>query len=345
MSDLEFLISKREEILRDYLPSLIELEIEQEFEQNKIPRALPDYYYLRFNIPAEDFKEEYYLLAFLKNELIGRGRINWRVKYEDQHIAFFTIYVRKPYRRKGFGSIILKKLIDLVPPQVEILGADAYKNTPGIHFLKQLNAKIVLIDIVSVAEIRKLNKEKVLQEAQKQLEKTRDKGYEIVYIYNGEFEPFFDISKYILMIDRVVNDIPIENRSLDTLKYSYERLREDIKYFLKFKSTSHLFPARHIETGDPVGLTFGVLNPYYPEVCYQDLTGVMYEHRGNGLGLAIKYQLLAKLLEDTEITLWATQNASTNKHLLRINEILGHKLWTEFDNFEIKKEDWMKLKD
>jgi hypothetical protein len=92
------------------------------------------------------------------------------------------------------------------------------------------------------------------------------------------------------------------------------------------------------ETGLPVGYTTSELNKYFPWLVWQEDTGIIHKHRGNGLGLAVKYQMLEKLLEETEAKYWLTGNNVNNVHMRRINETLGYEIWNSEYSFEFERD-------
>ncbi len=78
------------------------------------------------------------------------------------------------------------------------------------------------------------------------------------------------------------------------------------------------------------------INKYLKPVAWQRLTGVVSTHRGNNLGLTLKYMVLQRLLERAEVEYWYTDNAGTNKYMIRINDILRYKEWLKGFLYEIE---------
>jgi len=62
-----------------------------------------------------------------------------------------------------------------------------------------------------------------------------------------------------------------------------------------------------------------------PESVWQHDTLVMREHRGHGLGMAVKLANLAALVDSyPHARIVSTWNAVENKHMIAINDELGH---------------------
>ena len=80
--------------------------------------------------------------------------------------------------------------------------------------------------------------------------------------------------------------------------------------------------AVHEQTGAVAGLTELELGP--PPRAFQEDTAVVPAHRGSGLGLWIKADMLCRLrAERPDVTEVITGNAASNEHMLRINTQLG----------------------
>ena len=99
------------------------------------------------------------------------------------------------------------------------------------------------------------------------------------------------------------------------------------------------FVVIHKGTNEPVGVTCTYISKYQPENAIQEDTGIISSHRGKGLGLAIKYQMLDKLLNETNTKFWRTGNAGSNEHMLRINRILKYDPYQRIFVFEFTKDE------
>jgi GNAT superfamily N-acetyltransferase len=82
--------------------------------------------------------------------------------------------------------------------------------------------------------------------------------------------------------------------------------------------------AVHERSGAVAGLTVLEITLLAPELAYQDDTVVLPEHRGHGLGLWVKAEMLRWLAADgAAVRRIRTTTDPTNDHMLRINERLG----------------------
>jgi RimJ/RimL family protein N-acetyltransferase len=91
-------------------------------------------------------------------------------------------------------------------------------------------------------------------------------------------------------------------------------------------------------TGEMAALTQVEIDPDTPEWGYQGLTAVTRSHRGHRLGLLVKAAMLDWLVAgEPKLAQIETGNASTNQHMIAVNEALGYELfeplwqWFEID--------------
>jgi RimJ/RimL family protein N-acetyltransferase len=133
--------------------------------------------------------------------------------------------------------------------------------------------------------------------------------------------------------------MPTEQLSEENFQLTPERYEEQCENNLQEWEHFLSFVAIEKKTGDPVGFTVSVITDYQPHVAWQWETGVVPEHRGNGLGLALKYQMLERLLKETGVKYWSTGSASVNIHMHKINELLGYKKWNSEIVYEFTKKE------
>lgn len=92
--------------------------------------------------------------------------------------------------------------------------------------------------------------------------------------------------------------------------------------------------AVHEPTGQVAAMTDIGVSRHRPDVAYQWDTIVLTEHRGHGLGLALKARNHDLLVASSAGTRWVnTWNAEVNTHMIAINERLGFEpveYWTEW---------------
>ncbi|HUT81021.1 MAG TPA: GNAT family N-acetyltransferase [Candidatus Bathyarchaeia archaeon] len=343
MSNLEFIIGKKEEIPSKYLLDLFELMQKNREEILKIKPPTLEFFKQNWIValPEEEMKQ--YVIAVNDEKIVGYGYFSWNIKYDNLDRGYFWLFVLKEERRKHLGTKILQQLIRLCPPQVTIIGTEIFENSDGKEFIKTFKSKEKYIDVLSSSNITLFDPKEVQQEAEKLRLQALEKGYEIIFIDECEFVLHLDLPKYIQMVEEIWNDMPREELTYEDDVLTIERFLQMVQREQLYGAHKYTFVAIHKETNTPIGLTSSVVNKYHSDIAEQYDTGVLKEHRGKGLGLALKYQMLNKLLKDTEAKFWRTGNAGSNEYMLRINRLMKYEPYTRVFIYEFPKEDLEKM--
>jgi GNAT superfamily N-acetyltransferase len=144
------------------------------------------------------------------------------------------------------------------------------------------------------------------------------------------------------MAQEIWNDMPLEELTYEDEILDVARYQEMIQRQVLIGNHIMTFVAIHKETNVQAGVTVSYINEHHTEIAHQQDTGVVRAHRGKGLGLTLKYQMLEKLLEETKAVKWQTGNAGSNEHMLRINNILKHVPFVSIPVYEREKSELLK---
>jgi GNAT superfamily N-acetyltransferase len=132
-----------------------------------------------------------------------------------------------------------------------------------------------------------------------------------------------------LLARRMSTDAPTGDIELDEEDWDAERVRR------QWNTPSPIWAvesvARHVASGRLVAFTHLGVRPRQPDLAVQSDPLGLREHRGNGLGLAVKIANLRALQrERPSVTTVRTWNADTNTHMVAINERMGFAVsgWT-----------------
>ena len=328
MPSIQIYIGQNEDIPEKFHEQYFALRQQCEEEWDGFLAPSLDYYRNFWIIPREKGSAKLKAIAVNKNNMvIGFGYIIWNTKYENLDRSWFRIYVAPKERRKGVGSEILKEMVKALPNEIKKVGADALKDSPGEYFLQKFKEKNCYEEVIIIVDLEEAVLKDVEKEAKKQREQALSKGYRIVRVDDGDFKSYFDEEEFVKIVEQVCNDMPREELTEEDMNITVERHQAIIERNKKSGQEYISFVAMHEETEKPVGYTTFTTNKYQPAIAWQNDTGIISEHRGNGLGLAIKYQSLLTLLKETKVKYWRTSSAQSNKYMHRINEILGHKVW------------------
>ncbi|MHA2100778.1 MAG: GNAT family N-acetyltransferase, partial [Candidatus Kariarchaeaceae archaeon] len=236
------------------------------------------------------------------------------------------IYVIEKFRNQGIGRKLLEEFVNSLPSQISKFASWAIKDTEGQNFLENLLDEKPKHKVrQSVSEIRYFDKNEVVKKSAELRAEAEKNGFQIIYIGDAQFETRVNLSKYIPAYQSIFDDTPLEELTWERELFTEEKFLEKYKSHLVLGYNYHTFVA--LKGDEVAGMTDVQINNMQPLVAEQLITGVIRNFRGNKLGLTLKYQMLEKLITDTDVKYWETDNAGSNEHMIRINNELGFKEW------------------
>ncbi|MHA1200750.1 MAG: hypothetical protein ACTSQF_15630 [Candidatus Heimdallarchaeaceae archaeon] len=338
MKQLKFIAGTKEEIPAKYLDQLFVLMLANYKEILIVEPPEVEYFRKAWSLGVSSDQKMIYVLVINQEEkVIGYSYGSWNIKYDNLDKGYFWVHITKSERRKGFGKRTLKELITKFPPQVTGLVTEVFTGTDGALFIESLKMKKNYEEVLSSSDLTKFDPEEVKEEARKQKQLALEKGYEIIYIENMNHVFHLDFIKYVEMVQEIWSDMPLEELTYEDEVLSVERYQEMIQRQRLSGNYIMTYVAIHQQTNDIAGVTVSYINEYQPKIAKQQDTGVVKRHRGNRLGLALKYQMLEKLLFETKAIKWTTGNAGSNEHMLRINELLKYEPYVNIPSYEMEK--------
>ena len=123
---------------------------------------------------------------------------------------------------------------------------------------------------------------------------------------------------------RMSTDVPMGEQELEPEAWDEERVRA-LEAFLAAQNRAKVTTAaRHDATGRLVAFTELVVPLGAPESSWQHDTLVLREHRGHGLGFAVKVANLWAVTErHPAVRTINTWNAADNEHMIAVNDAMG----------------------
>jgi GNAT superfamily N-acetyltransferase len=138
---------------------------------------------------------------------------------------------------------------------------------------------------------------------------------------------------------RMSTDAPMGEQALDEEVWDEDRVRQIEASVAAQNRTKIITAARHEASGRLVAFTEIVVPLGAPESAWQHDTLVLREHRGHGLGFAVKVaNALAVEERHPEVRTVSTWNAEENVHMIAVNEELGYEV-TATSTYWLKKVD------
>jgi GNAT superfamily N-acetyltransferase len=234
---------------------------------------------------------------------------------DNQHLALSNVVVHPDHRRRGLGTALLREALSTAAAdgrRTLLLEADegsageAFCRARGLRAVSRARMSLLLLADVDWADVE------VLAAA-------AHPGYRLVRWTDrcpDELIEQFAVAK------AAMNDAPVDDADIASQVFTTDVIRQNEAGHRAMGFTDWTTVAVHEHTGAVAGLTELVLGP--PPRAYQDDTAVVPGHRGSGLGLWVKADMLCRLrAERPDVTEVITGNAASNEHMLRINTRLG----------------------
>ena len=234
---------------------------------------------------------------------------------DNQHLAMSNVLVRPDHRRRGLGTALLRAAVAAAAADGRsTFLVEADDGSPGeafcrAHGLREVSrARLSLLRLAAVdwADVGALAA-------------AAHTGYRLVRWTDrcpDELVERYAVAK------TAMNDAPVDGADIADEVFTAGVIRQNEAGHREMGFTHWVTVAVHEQTGAVAGLTELVLAS--PPRAFQEDTAVVPAHRGSGLGLWVKADMLCRLrAERPEVTEVMTGNAASNEHMLRINTRLG----------------------
>ncbi|MBF8188421.1 GNAT family N-acetyltransferase [Nonomuraea sp. K274] len=250
-------------------------------------------------------------------------------RLDNTHMAgMFPLVVRPERRGRGLGSALLEHVRDrlrahgrrLLLTQTPATGA-------GARFARARGLKVSLVEARRTLDLRKAGweaLERMLPEVS---------GYSLER-WIGPTRP--ELLPDLATIMNGMNDAPRDG-DVEDMNWDVERLRAREEGIPSSGQSCYTIIARRDSNGEPAGYTRIYVTAGRSDGWGRQAdTTVLPEHRGHRLGLLMKLSNLFWLRErEPHIDRIQTWNATSNTHMLAINDAMGFELFDEWNEWRL----------
>ena len=246
---------------------------------------------------------------------------------DNVHLGLADVTVHPEFRRRGVGTALTRAAVDVLATDGRrLLLAEADEGSAGEHFLRGLGMRMVQADRMSLLRLADVDWADVTAAAA-----AAHPGYRLerwVGPCPDHLLPAYAAAK------NAMNDAPHDEADIVDSSYTPEAIRDDEAAVALQFGEFRAGVAVHEATGEVAGLT-EVYVGKAPHRSDQGDTAVVAAHRGSGLGLWLKADMLVRLrAERPDVAELLTGNAASNAHMLRINDRLGYRPWIAVLGFQ-----------
>lgn len=267
-------------------------------------------------------------LARVGGTLVGAMQFG-RPLLDNLHLCGVEIGVPPTHRRRGIGSALLAKAVELgraagcrtlISYASEPLPGGPHLTTDGRDFLLANGfhiANTMRSRRLDLAAIDAPSEQKLLDDAWRHAE-----DYELVQ-WTGA-TPKEHVGDAAALASRLQTDVPRGSLDLEESHFDADRYTAKENAELARGNDFVCSYVRHAASGALVGHSTVAVHTETPDLGWQWITLVHPDHRGHRLGMIVKIENHRLLRRVKPQTRWIeTSNAEANPHMVAINEKLG----------------------
>jgi GNAT superfamily N-acetyltransferase len=289
--------------------------------------ALPDEPVYPFTLALADYRRtpayrhrRWWVAYGNGGELVGRATCSWNDLPENRSHCEAHVEVAAAARRAGLGTALFARAVEAASGWGTTL-IDLYARVGGSGepFLRAFGAERRQVDRRSVCRTAQMDRALLSGWVRRAGERAAD--YSLV----GWDGPCPDeILPAFCELKAVMNTAPLGGLVREDDRVTPEQWREREATWEEQGYDCWTLCARHNPSGELAGLTELLLPRLWPEMAYQEDTGVWPKHRERGVGRWLKGAMALRLLDERPaVARIETWNAGSNQAMLAINEAVG----------------------
>ena len=338
---MTFITGEKSAIPTGLLPQVATIMAQLADDEGKETGHSAEYFLERLGLPTRPEYGSIVGLALIDSKPIGWGHLTWSKK-GGQYPPEMYIIIDPKERRKGYGTQLCRDLLKKAPPQIDVLTVPAMKDSSGARYVQtKLGGTVVNEGKRAVLEIRHLQLEEVSQEAKRQRQLAEKLGFELRFMTHETIEQEIDFSAFVKMIAQLEKDDFVLEWTVEEATRREEEYGAMLKFEQKRESQFLCYVAVEKETGELAGFTQTVTNLERNKKQGWDRgNGILARFRGIELGLALNYQMLERLIRETEVTRWITENMYSSEYLMKMFAKLGFEYYITNCIHEVTRAAW-----
>ena len=225
-------------------------------------------------------------------------------------------------RRRGVGRALLEQAMstarDVGRPKVY---SGAYEGSDGLPALTKLGFSSTGLGVNAVRRLDVHGAHAGLWDRLYAETLAHASEYELVHQVGPTPEDLID---GMVTLHEAITDAPLDDPELEDDSWDADRVLSYDRAMAGRRQSVYRTMARHKETGDWAGLSMLCVDEFSPAIAFQEDTSVVRAHRGHRLGVLMKTDMLRWISQERpEVSATDTWNATTNHHMIAVNEKLG----------------------
>ncbi|MEY9962421.1 mycothiol synthase [Streptacidiphilus sp. MAP12-16] len=235
---------------------------------------------------------------------------------ENTDLAMVFLEVGLDLRRRGIGTAFLRALLPSLQAsgRPRILAANVTGGSDGEPFAEAMGLVCTIRGLLQTLEVESVDP--ALWDV------TAPDGYRLYGWTDAAPEEL--IVSYA-EARKAIADAPSQDLAWEETDWTPQRVRDEEAAFAAAGQDYRIVVAVHEDSGEVAGVTELVIRPGEPDHARQMDTAVRKEHRGHGLGRAIKAEMMRRLVADRpDLARVSTTTASDNVYMVGVNHSVGY---------------------
>jgi mycothiol synthase len=235
---------------------------------------------------------------------------------ENDGMIITDLWVHPDHRRRSVGTGLLKAALPAMAESGRTNLVGILKDeTPGARFTASLGCHIVRRTVVQRLDVPSV--------PPSTWDVPPSPGYRLTQWVGATPD---DLLAAYAAARLAIQDAPASEASYRQPDWTPERIRHSEQQLAEQGTEERVVVAVEEATGRIVGVTSMLFYPHRPDYGYQNDTSVVGEHRGHGLGVAMKAAMMRWIrAERPQVAIILTTTAKANEHMIDVNLRVGYK--------------------
>lgn len=254
--------------------------------------------------------------------VVGLAEVSLPVR-DNNHLGFVELTVDPSVRRKGLGRALFAAAVERIREDDRTLVVSEFFDHPhGRGFATAMGLEPAMASAQRRLDVWRLPRGRLEELWVEARDASAD--YELLRLTDTVPE---ELVPGMVAMTAAINDAPLDELRLEDEVFSPERLAGFRRAQAAAGRRIYQLVARHRVSGELAGHTVVGVEGEQPYFAQQFDTSVVAAHRGHRLGMTLKAGML-RWLADAQPALRTidTWNASSNAHMLAVNEALGFRV-------------------
>lgn len=252
-------------------------------------------------------------------EVVGLARL-YLPDRENSHLGQLSVGVHPAYRRRGAGTWLLAEAVrTLLTEGRRSVVTDVAEGTDGMRFVHARGLRVGLREARSLLDLASVDARRLDALAEEEHASYRLAAW--VDAAPDDLLPSYGLAK------RAIRDAPVEAIDMESPEWDSALVRQYEESARDAGQEYRVVAALHEPTGEVAGLTEVMTSRWTPRRAVQQDTTVVPAHRGHGLTLWMRAEMVRWLrAERSDVTEMAAWTAEEDLRMRQMNEGLGYKL-------------------